>query len=307
MLFTIFLGLEALAVTIGNSFTIAVFRKHKLALRRTFYLLINLTVADLMIGITATVQLAFNIYNIATSQQMTRLAKFDAVHTFFGTASIVSLLTIALETLYAIAWPFRHRLTSKRTYILWIAVVWCFSAVLFALELSRKFSSTTIDDLFSIWFVTCGIIVILITISCSYLAIWFYSKKEIPGISQNSRLKTKKRAKTLFIVTLLSVITWLPFALTEAHSQLVDHWTFKIGHETNSVLVIGRELQLSNSFLNPIVYSFRMPEFRRSLKHIFSKRKSSKTQSREIRLKKALSTDLPQAALVGFSNLNPNY
>ena len=165
-------------------------------------------------------------------------------------------------------------------------MVWCFSAVLFALELSRKFSSTTIDDLFSIWFVTCGIIVILITISCSYLAIWFYSKKEIPGISQNSRLKTKKRAKTLFIVTLLSVITWLPFALTEAHSQLVDHWTFKIGHETNSVLVIGRVLQLSNSFLNPIVYSFRMPEFRRSLKHISSKRKSSKTQSREIKLNK---------------------
>jgi len=268
MLFTIFLGLEALAVTIGNSFTIAVFRKHKLALRRTFYLLINLTVADLMIGITASVQLAFNIYNMATSQQMTRLAKFDAVHTFFGTASIVSLLTIALETLYAIAWPFRHRLTSKRTYILWIAVVWCFSAVLFALELSRKFSSTTIDDLFSIWFVTCGIIVILITISCSYLAIWFYSKKEIPGISQNSRLKTKKRAKTLFIVTLLSVITWLPFALTEAHSQLVDHWTFKIGHETNSVLGCVSLGKSENGFVIPDHMDSSTPKKRKIRKRI---------------------------------------
>ena len=309
MLFSILLGLESLGAIIGNSFAIAVFRKQKLSLKRTLYLLINLTVADLIVGITATVQIArltFNSYNMKSSKEMSRLSKFDAVDVYFGTASIVSLLIIALETLYAIAWPFRHRIISKRTYIFWIVVVWCFSAVPLALELLRQLSSTAFVEAVSVWLLTCGIIVILVTIACTYSAIWFYSNRDIPGISRNLRLRTKRRAKTLFIVTLLSVITWLPFVLTKALSQFVGQWTFKIGHATYSVLIIGRVFQLSNSFLNPIVYSFRMPEFRRSLKNTFSQLKSSKASKRETKFKNVLSTDVPQVALVSLSNLNPN-
>lgn len=50
IIWTIAFAVESLAIIVGNSVTIAVFWKQRLTLKRTRYLLINLSVADLLIG-----------------------------------------------------------------------------------------------------------------------------------------------------------------------------------------------------------------------------------------------------------------
>ena len=53
---------ESLIIVVGNIFTTCVFWKHRNKLKRTFFLLINLAVADLFVGFTEIISLgAFNI------------------------------------------------------------------------------------------------------------------------------------------------------------------------------------------------------------------------------------------------------
>ena len=51
-------ALEAIVIIIGNAFAIFVFWSQRLSLRRTCFLLINLAIADLIVGITEPVVLA---------------------------------------------------------------------------------------------------------------------------------------------------------------------------------------------------------------------------------------------------------
>lgn len=51
ILWMIGFSLESLAIIVGNAISIAVFWKQRSTLKRTSYLLINLSVSDLMIGV----------------------------------------------------------------------------------------------------------------------------------------------------------------------------------------------------------------------------------------------------------------
>lgn len=50
---------------------------------------------------------------------------FIALDVFSGIASIPHLLLISLERLYAIGWPVRHRVSSRRSYLLSASMAWC--------------------------------------------------------------------------------------------------------------------------------------------------------------------------------------
>ena len=104
----------------------------------------------------------------------------------------------------------------------------------------------------------------LVLIPSSYLAIWIAKRNEDPRIPVDRREQNKKLATTLFIVSSLSVLAWLPLTVNYIIAYLVnkDH-LLKLLHYT------GRCLQLANSFVNPIVYYARMPEFRRTFNNLF--------------------------------------
>ena len=58
IIFAVISSLEAIVIIIGNALTIFVFWSQKLSLRRTSFLLINLAIADLIVGITEPIVLA---------------------------------------------------------------------------------------------------------------------------------------------------------------------------------------------------------------------------------------------------------
>ena len=274
----VILGVESLIIILGNIVTIIVFWKQRSQLKQTSLLLINLTVADLMVGIGNIESVVIEIRkNFMTSSSCETLwGDYVVSEELFGCASIGFLALISLERLYAMVWPLRIRTTSTRKYVLSLGVVWLLSGTVAAAQLLGTAATLITEDIF-IWFVTMYLFVCLTIISCAYPAVWFFSRKEDPRLPPNRYKRNKELAKTLFIVTLLSLITWLPFTVVH-NLQFTLKGNVAIGpvfHDATQFL------QLANSFINPVVYCFRMPLFRRSLREIFTWTKATMLHVRE--------------------------
>ena len=280
------LGVETLAVILGNIVTILVFWKKRFHLKQTTFVLINLSVADFMVGISTVESITSEIWKLWSFGCKTTWSKYLVLEEFFGSASICFLVLISLERLYAIVWPFRSRSTPKGTYIYAIGTVWLISGVAPVLQLS----SVSYDVLAT--YSTVFMCICLATISFAYSVIWFFFKKEHPRLPQNRHKRNKDLAKTLFIVTLLSLITWLPFTvITSSRFHTLDSYSV--------IKLVARYLQLANSLINPIIYCFKMPMFRQTLRNLFFSRKTTGLNIR----KNETCLETKAAALVACSNL----
>ena len=275
VLWTTVFTVESLVIILGNIVTIIVFWKRRSQLKRTSYLLINLSVADLMIGVANIENVVDEIWRMMhlSCKLKTPWEDYIALDELFGCASITFLVLISLERMYAIVWPFRMRATSTRTYIYCITVTWIVSGISVGVQVLLKFSfAISITEAFNSWFPSVYMVVSLLILLCAYSIIWFCSGKEDPRLPLNRHKRNKELAKTLFIVTVLSLITWLPISVVFYLRSTLEGLT---------IFYSARCLQLANSFINPVVYCFRMPMFRSTLKTMFLKKKTPSIGIRE--------------------------
>ena len=121
---------ESLLIFSGNSFTIFVFWKNRSKLKRTSFLLINLAVADLLVGLSQMIitggfyipdSFQTNITSVEDNLKHSLLGGFQLSLPF---ASVFFLVLISLERAYALIWPLRHRVASIRGYIYSAIFVW---------------------------------------------------------------------------------------------------------------------------------------------------------------------------------------
>ena len=92
---------------------------------------------------------------------------------------------------------------------------------------------------------------------------WVISKRPYQF---QQREQTKKLAKTLYIVTDVSLITWVPYEVLATIVQIdkdLIHF---------SLLSFSWSVTFLNSLLNPLEYALRIPEFRREVKLLFHRR-----------------------------------
>ena len=272
------LGAETLLIILGTIVTIIVFWKNRNQLKQTCILLINLTVADLLVGIGNIESVVVEIHKnfMTSSSSQTTWGDFVVSEELFGCASTGFLALVSLERLYAVVWPLHIRTTSTRKYFFSVGVVWLISSTIAVAQLLGTSATLITEDIFT-WFVTMYSFACLIIISCAYSAVWFFSRKEDPRLPPNRYNRNKELAKTLFIVTLLSLITWLPF--TVVHNLL---FTLKGNIAFGSVFDdVAQVLYLANSFINPVVYCFKMPLFRRTLRKVFLRKNTASQHVRE--------------------------
>ena len=263
---------ESLIILVGNFFTIFVFRKHRNKLKRTSLLLINLAVADLLVGLTELI--AIGTYKLP--EELNEHTSFNstlkkelitgALHTLFSFASVFFLVLISLECAYALLWPLRHRIVSTKVYIYSVIFVWV--AGISSGTLSFLGLQDIIKDV--IWTVAaCVIVILCLTVICvSYLAIRKRLNCRVPAIdgARHSRetepeLKAKL-SRTLFIVIAASLFFWFPCMVICSIYSLCRQCVPLI------LVHIFNMFRLANSAVNPIIYSFRIPEFRETLKRI---------------------------------------
>ena len=268
--------LESLIIIAGNIFTIFVFWKNRNRLKRTSFLLINLAVADLLVGFAALVSSgAFNIPRYFQERNFNSAHKniFIAFEISFYFASVFFLALISLERAYALIWPLRHRVASFKGYIYGATFAWITAMFTGALSLLAIYD---ILDL-SYWILAsgCAMILCLVTISVSYLAMRTRINSRAPTIEgahnrRNEQQQNAKLSRTLFIVITASLSFWVP--------SIVVYCTHYLCFKCVPLLVfhIFNLFSLANSLVNPIIYSFRILMF----KEIFKRTKLCKRSKR---------------------------
>jgi hypothetical protein len=255
------------AIIFGNSIALAVFLRKAFLVKKSTYLLVNLTIADLLVGVSYCI---FGIFSAPFgSNDSGKYTLFVVENSFIvltTTASVLTLSAISVEKVFAVFWPFHHRLAKRWHYFTAIGFVWLFSVITFAACTVLGYT-VGLEKPVTLAILNAYALISLITILVSYLSIWikmtlFTKFRRCRTIQENSKL-----TKTLFIVTLVSLGTWLPKMIIDL--AFIDKIIIK-GYSPISFLG-ALILLFSNSFLNLVVYLFRMPEFRRELRNMFCK------------------------------------
>ena len=213
----------------GNSIAVFIFMKIRNNLRRTSYLLINLTLADLLLRVAISLYLWEGIAEMRNMPVSLKVGDTAfVIDLLASTASPLSLSFISLERMLAIVWPFRHRMFETWHYLASIGTLWVLTVVNVAVTSHPVFKGSF--NLATIGFSVIAFLSITVTVA-SYLAIWIAIKRnQLRNSASRSLAQHKKLAKTLCIVTTLSLllhgcrqVSVLPFRLTYRIPTLCTH------------------------------------------------------------------------------------
>ena len=272
---------EFLVVSIINAFTITAFARHRHLRKRSTYLVMNLTVADLMVGVvTGPLFMFYHQKNEKDNNDCTwPVSIICAIKTTFLIASQVNLSLISLERLHATLFPFRHCLITKCVYFKIIVACW-FTA--FTLAFVRSILS---KEAFYYAWASFHAVTLLVLAVC-YIVIIVNVQSNPHSQHRGSIHKEKKLSVTLFIVTGVSVLTILPMVIYDSMAEDINNkW-----HSTSNVdiYLILLVLYFANSIVNPLVYAIRMREFRKALRNLVSsKRQAAQKRQRKAEQKRA--------------------
>ena len=266
--------LESVAIIVANVLTIVIFRRDRNLRHPRNYLLVNLAVADLLVGLVCgpfwTFNLAFPfdlwpppthvaLWWIRYLPEMAELlAKF---------ASLISLTMIAAERLFATYLPVQYRSFGRQGRYALIAICWALAA-LFPINYMGAVVLNVISievGLYTMISLTC---LLLPLTFLSYLAIWLKIKASHHGTSSQ---RERKLTVSLFLVTVVYLATWLPsqaFFFVFIVAMVRGHHWFSMG-TFNRVNNATHMLLLANSLVNPIMYASRVPDFKRSARKLF--------------------------------------
>ena len=210
--FTVFTA-EFVAIVTVNLLAIILFIKNRSLRTRSMYLVISLTVADMLVGVLSGgyVQVKFlwqcGLIKLNLSRIVITLATFFNV---FPLVSLTNIAVISLERFHATFRPFRHRLIKRWVYVVAIAVVWVFPLivlVIFRVELLYLIG-------YHLYIVESYCLLCLIVTFVSYTSILFkFRFGAHPQRHCTAALRQRKLTVTLFITTLVSLLLWLPFTI----------------------------------------------------------------------------------------------
>ena len=261
---------EFVAIVTVNLLAIILFIKDRSLRTRSMYLVISLTVGDMLVGVLSggNVQLVLlwqcRLIKLNLSEEVKiSLLSLDF---FLPLVSLTNIAVISLERFHATFRPFRHRLIKRLVYVVAIVVVWVFSlivSVMFGVEI-LYFNG------YHAYIIESYCLLCLIVTFVSYTSILFkFRFGTHPQRHCAAALRQRKLTLTLFTTTLVSSLLWLPY-----NTLLFLYWSTDI---LNS-LSLQEDFDLSysliflfyaNSLVNPILYAIRMPDFKKALLSLF--------------------------------------
>ena len=264
-------SIEAVSMVTMNALIIIVYLRRRSLRQRSMYLVINQTVADMFVGACGILECWFlagycEIWTVNSSNP-TSLKAVNVWFHFIPTASVTSLAFISLERMHATFRPFQHRLIKKKIYGVTIAKVWTITGLFLAMIFSTIFQPLSIEVFHDFLFPYVSLLLLcLLVIVVSYSSI---ATRIVCANQPRHHVATnreKKLTKTLFIVTVVSLLLTLPYIIFWILHIVLWH--------TTPIIFFPASLRLrysfgilfyTNSLINPVLYTLRMPEFRRAL------------------------------------------
>ncbi|XP_068725357.1 adenosine receptor A1-like [Montipora capricornis] len=239
------------------------------------HFIFNLAVTDLLVGaLTEPVSVAYHITEAfsVSSPQLVRI--LQVLYFLPCTVSVLSILALTLERCYAISKPFEYR-TRVNGYRVFLAagIIWLLSPVFLAPYFVMGYRA------FSFLFANVIILVSVCVLACAYLKIIRtlyqgrkFRKENLQSLStanQKATLLEDKLTSTFILILILFAVCYITPCLLMyimnlcAPSQCschVIHWL----RDTSFLAVT------LNSAINPLLYAWRLPSFRRALSIVIS-------------------------------------
>ena len=281
-------GLMVTVATVTlNLITIIVFINNGNLRRRSKYLVINLTVVDMLaggFGAYEFLRLFGTLYCHLWKDSLSGELKdsFFAIFVLFPVASLTNITAISLDRLHATFWPIKHRVIRKWIYGAIIAITWVTAGLVsIANVVLDKFKKQSHSSYSWNSFNSICLLIICISYASILIKVRCRARPQRHGTASRER----KLSLTLFIVTFVSLLMYLPYVLCSFFYYATD--TFgslsKIAiRRLNLALLV---LFYANSLVNPILYIARMPDFRRALDALFRRRPQQMNQARAIPLR----------------------
>ena len=272
---------ELIVIVLINLFTLATFARNRHLRKRSTYLVINLTIADLLFGVAAVLSPILKphileSHNILGEHFNWYAFLYLTLDSLFPAASLANLSLISLERLHATIYPFRHCLIREQVYFGVITLSWLL-ALLFAFMMAILVVLRAQFTLFFYIFASyCFITVLIITVS--YVIIILNVKSSPQSNIFGSKLLTEKKLSiTLFVMTVASFLTILPWAVWVA--MLRHIWCELSPGIAYRFHLTFSALYLCNSIVNPIIYALRTQEFRKAARKLCCYRESKPVES----------------------------
>ena len=259
---------QFIMVFIINTFTLAVFARSRHLRRRNTYLIMNLTVADLLIAaVSGPETILFFKRNTIPKKGFGVL--YSIISDMCWIASLGNLVLISLERLHATLYPFRHCLVGKSIYYKIIIFSW-FGALTLACVLHIiRMNNPVLTDRYP-WIIYVVLTLAVLTTSYVIILSKFITKPHVQQLGSVISAERKLSA-TLFIVSAASILTLLPWVIITCISISSDRYLWiKFTHARK----IASTSYFLNSLLNPVIYAIRLTEFRRASKELFCKSNS---------------------------------
>ena len=267
----------SLAIVTVNLLSIILFIKNSDLRTRGMYLVINLTVPDTLVGVISSLQFlrlqsneCKNAYSLNVRFNWEGYMTTWFLFYWFPLTSLTNIAVISLDRMHATFRAFRHRVVKKWVYGVTISVVWVLAGMistaismlqLFGKEWSHHHYLLESYSLLCLFVLCACYASIIVKICCG-------ARPQHHGAARRQRILTV----TLLIMTIVSLLLWLPCAVatfvyftTDSIRSLSLTKTIRL----NSSLLL---LSYTNSFVNPVVYTIRMPEYRTALLLLFTRR-----------------------------------
>ncbi|XP_068708288.1 substance-K receptor-like [Montipora foliosa] len=268
------LNIEAVAIVTMNALTIIIYLKERILRKRSMYLVISLAVADMFVtyGLIESNLLLGNYCNVWTinilwSFEMSIFS--SSLTNFFPAASVANLAAISLERMHATFRPFKHRLIKKKIFGAAVAGVWftaaLSTALLFLPVLLGRSDTTFLSQANASYFAllfSC-LLIIVVSYTSIFTKVYCGTRPQHHGAIRGER----KLTKTLFIVTIVSLILVMPFTIFMFLFPVTSgEMGETISHKTLLHLALSLQcLFYGNSLINPLLYALKMPEVKRAL------------------------------------------
>ena len=272
--FAVTLTVCAATVTV-NLLSIIFVIKNRSLRTRAMYLVISLTIADMFVGGFSYFH-PFKLLSLAScdivkmnlSQELNVIINF--LFPWFPLTSLTNIAVISLDRMHATIRPFRHRLIKKWVYGVTIAGVWVLAAMVSTATLIlEKYGKERSYHIY-FWQSYSCLCLFVICVSYSSIVVKFLCGAHPQHHGADNR--QRKLTVTLFIMTIVSLLMWLPHAVFIFLYQTGVR-KFLSSQESVRLDFSLKILYFMNSLVNPIVYTIRIPEFRKALLLLFKRQR----------------------------------
>ena len=269
----------ALVITVSSSvLLVTIFRESRNLLEKPPSLLItNLCVSDLVVGLIAgnlgAVQALYRYRQWLVPDELDVVVRVVLGLTLFIRSG--TIVALSYDRYIAVAHPFQYRLTiTKQRYKIFIALMWVFSSVLCLLQLA-----SIPEKIISVTYAHTHASVPMILLTVTYFRLFralIKRKRELRAVGIMNKAVWDQQGE--MVTTILIVLTMFYGTVFPAFISLHLRYFCKSCEQSltfKKLEIIFFWFLLLTSAVNPFVYAWRVPKYRRGLKTCLARKRTT--------------------------------